>query len=105
MNRPAIVKFFTLLKLSTGLPSKDHIFGRIWPSIPRSRQIFHAIAVFSGLDNFPATTKILPKKFLTSQNSQAFHEMAYFDVNGRGENDKYKDRVKLQQDFPGTGTG
>jgi hypothetical protein len=31
--------------------------------------------------------------------------MAYFDVKGQGENDKYKDRVKLQQDFPGTGTG
>jgi hypothetical protein len=46
-----------------------------------------------GKSDFPAPARILTKKILTSQNSQASSEMAYFDVKGRGENDKYKNRA------------
>jgi hypothetical protein len=74
-------------------PSKDHIFRRLWPSICRSEQNFYAIAGFSVKDNFAALAKILSEKILTSQNSQPLYETAYFDVKGRGENDKYKNRV------------
>jgi hypothetical protein len=98
-------KGFALLSIRRKPSSKDHIFGCDFPSILRVEQDFYGIAVFSGKDNFPATTKILPKKILTSKISQTLHEMANFDVKGRGENDKYKDRAKLQQNFPGTGTG
>jgi len=85
MNRLPIVKLFTLLKLRNGLPSIGHIFGHIWPSISRSRQNFYGIAGFSVISDFPAPAKVLAKKILTSKKSQTSHEMAYFDVKGRGE--------------------
>jgi hypothetical protein len=85
MNRLSIDKVFTLLTFEQEPLSRGHIFGRIWPSICRTPQNFYAIAGFLGKHNFPAPAKVLAKKILTSQNSQALHEMAYFDVKGRGE--------------------
>jgi hypothetical protein len=90
MNRLPIDKGFALLKFRQALPSRDHFIEQFLLSISRSRQNSYGITGFSGKNNFPITTKILPKKILTSQNSRALHEMAYFDVKGRGENDKYK---------------
>jgi hypothetical protein len=86
MNRLPIDNGFALLKFGQELPSKDRILGCFLPAISRSRQNFYGIAGFSGKGNFPATTKILPKKILTSQNSQTVHEMPYLDQKGRGEN-------------------
>jgi hypothetical protein len=96
MNRLPIDKVFTLLTFEQEPPSRGHIFRRIWPSICRLEQNFTGIAGFSVKHNLAATANILPEKILTSQNSQALHEMAYFDVKGRGENDKYKNRAELQ---------
>jgi hypothetical protein len=93
MNRLSIDKVFTLLTFEQEPPSRGHFFGRIWPSITRAGQNIHAIAGFSGKVNFSAPAKILTKKILTSQNSQPLHEIAYFVVKDRGENDKHKNRA------------
>jgi hypothetical protein len=96
MSRHPNDKGFALLTIRQELPSIDHIFGWYPPSILHVEQDLFGIAGFSGNANFPAITKIIPKKILTSQISQALHEMAYFDVKGQGENDKYQNRAELQ---------
>jgi hypothetical protein len=90
MNRLPIDKGFALLKSRKLSPSRGYFIEQFLLSISRSRQNIYGIAGFSGKANFPATAKILSIKILTSQNSRALHEMAYFDVKGLGENDKYK---------------
>jgi hypothetical protein len=96
MDRPSIDKGFALLRFRQALPSRSHFFGNFLSSILHVEQNLCGFAGFSGNANFPATTKIIPKKILTSQISQTLHEMAYFDVKGRGENDKYQNRAELQ---------
>jgi hypothetical protein len=86
MNRLPIDNGFALLKFKKLSPSRDYFIEQFLLSISRARQNFYRIAGFSGKGNFPATTKILPKKILTSQNSQTVHEMPYLDQKGRGEN-------------------
>ena len=86
MNRLSIDNGFALLKFKKLSPSRDYFIEQFSLSISRSRQNIYGIAGFSGKNNFPVTTKILPKKILTSQNSQTVHEMPYLDQKGRGEN-------------------
>jgi hypothetical protein len=85
MNMLPIDKVFALLKFIQEPPSRGHIFVRIWPSISRYGQNLYGIAGFSVISDFPAPAKVLAKKILTSKKSQTSHEMAYFDVKGRGE--------------------